>query len=206
MLPQDRGNIRRRAFQTLMAAHQCTVAQIQTLIKDLPKLIHITAGRTCDIYEIECHDTLIKSAVIFMPACLIITRICDIADTCIRKTIRCQEAAASHTCIYIALFQLTHDLLRNIIRHHTLCRTLCGDLCQIEIFAVFMDIVLFQRIDQLRECRGDIDTTLIFHASDPLVEHLFNDHREIIPAASLRDFIQIHKHRHKRSLSIRCHQ
>ena len=69
-----------------------------------------------------------------------------------------------------------------------------------------MDIILFQHIDQFRERRRDKHTLFILHTLDPLVQHLLNNRREVIPCLSLRHFVQIHKDRDKRRLSVSGHQ
>ncbi len=188
-----------------MTDHQCSVAQIQTLIKNLPECVHILAGRAGYINQIDGHNTLIETAIILMLGRMIIAGICDIANTCICKAVRCQEGTASHARVNIAL-ELSHDLGGNIIRDHSLGSAFRSQLGQIVIPAVFMNVIFIQHIDQLRESRGDIDTFLILDALHPLLEHFFNDHGKIFTRLAVFDFIQIHEHSHERSLAIGCHQ
>ena len=48
-------------------------------------------------------------------------------------------------------------------------RTFCGQLCQIPVLAVLMNIVFFQHIDQFRERRRNKHALLVLHTLDPLV-------------------------------------
>ena len=137
---------------------------------------------------------------------IIIAGIGNISDSFIRKAVRCQKASAAHTSVNITFFQLFHNLFGNVIRNHTLCRALCSNLCQIEILAVLVNVILLQRIDQLRERRRNIDSSLILNTTNTLIEHLLDNHCQIITNLSFRHFIQIHKHSHKRSLSVRRHE
>ena len=73
-LPQDRGCIGKRSLQTVMSAHQRTIAQLQPLIKDLPEFIHIASGRKCYIHQVDRYNALIKPAVELIVSILILPR------------------------------------------------------------------------------------------------------------------------------------
>ncbi len=53
------------AQQTLVAGLQCTVAEGQTLVEDLPELIKVAAGREGYIHQVDGDDALIEAAIIF---------------------------------------------------------------------------------------------------------------------------------------------
>ena len=55
-LPQDRGNIAERALKTVVAAHECTVAQVQSFIEDFPEIIHVLLRGERDVDQIDGHD------------------------------------------------------------------------------------------------------------------------------------------------------
>lgn len=142
-----------------MTAHQCLFAECHSLIEDLPELIHVSTGGACNIHQIDGDNALIKSSVILRFIILI--------------HIRREEGTTAHAWIAVALtvlvnLELKHLLLGNIIRHHSLCGTLCGKLCQIPVLTALSDIVFLQHVDQLRECRCDIYTLLIFDAENTL--------------------------------------
>ena len=63
VLPEDRRHIRNGSEQTLMSASQRTMAKFQTLIQDLPELLHISLGRTSHVYKVDRHNALIKTTV-----------------------------------------------------------------------------------------------------------------------------------------------
>ena len=100
-----------------MSAHQCTVAKLQTLVHDLPELVHISLRRTSHVNKVDGYNTLIETSVILRLVCL-------------RIDIRCQEASASHTGIAVSLtvlihFEFLHLLLRDVVRNHTLRSAFC---------------------------------------------------------------------------------
>ena len=74
------------------------------------------------------------------------------------------------------------------------------------IFRTFRNIVLIQHIDKLRERRCDPDALFILDALHSLQHHFLDDHRKVISGPSLRNLVQIHKYRDKRSLSVTGHQ
>ena len=197
VLPEDRCHIGRSALQTVMTAHQCLFTECHPLIKDLPELIRITTGRTCDIHKIYGDNALIKTTVIFWLVIFIY--------------IRSQERPASHTWITVSFsvfinLKLQHFLFGNIIRHHSLGSTFCCQLCEIPVLTSLGYIVLLQNIDQLRKCRCNINTFFIFDTKNPLAQDFLCHKCEIIPHLSLRHLVQIHKNSDKRCLTIGSHQ
>ena len=120
--------------------------------------------------------------------------------------VRCEEGSAAHARIDVTVLILSHLLRGDIIRDHSLGRALCSETCQIVIFRIFVDVVLIQNIDELRECRCDPDTLLILDALNALSQHFLDDHREVISQLSFRHLIQIHIYCDERSLSVGRHE
>ena len=174
------------------------MAEFQALIKQFPEFIEIAFARQGQIHQVDCHDSLIKSAVIFRFSRL-------------RIHIRGQEASAAHAGIAMAFtvlihFTLHHDLLADVIRHHSLSRTFGRKLCQVEIRRTFCQVILLQHVNQLRECRCHPDSLLILHPLVALKQCLLDNHRQILFLLPVPRFIEVHKHSYKRSLSVGCHQ
>ena len=106
------------------------MAKFQTLVQNLPELVHISLCRACHIHQIDGYHALIETAVELMASILIPLGI-----------LHRQEGAASHAWIYIALLQLFHDFCGYIIRDHAFCRTFCGKLRQVPIFRILCNII-----------------------------------------------------------------
>ncbi len=47
-----------------------------------------------------------------------------------------------------------------------------------------MDIIFLQHIDQLLECRRNIDSLLVHYAFDPLVQHFLYADRKVVSRLS----------------------
>ena len=62
-LPQNRCCVRQCSFQTVVSAHQCAIAKFQSVIKDLPELIHISTGRKCNVNKVDRNNSLIETSV-----------------------------------------------------------------------------------------------------------------------------------------------
>ena len=99
------------------------------------------SGKT-DIHQVHGHNTLVKTTVISVLARFIISGIGDVADACVGKPVRCEETAAAHAGVDIPALELFHDLLGDIVRHHTLGGAFGGQLCQFVILAALMYVVL----------------------------------------------------------------
>ena len=71
VLPEDRCRIGQRTLEAVVTAHQRLVAQLQTLVKDLPELVDIAAGGKCNVRQVDCDNALIEAAVILRLAVFI---------------------------------------------------------------------------------------------------------------------------------------
>ena len=69
-----------------------------------------------------------------------------------------------------------------------------------------MDIIFFEYINQFRESRGNKYSFFVLYTLDSLMQHLLNDRCQVISGLSLRHFVEIHKHRDKRSLTVCGHK
>ncbi len=102
--------------------------------------------------------------------------------------------------------QVQHALFRDVVRHHAVgCAAGC-QLRQVVVFGSRGDVVGLQHIDQLGECRRDVYALFVFHALDALLQHFFDDHRQVFAGPEVLDFIQVHEHRDKGSLAIGGHE
>ncbi|MNI48478.1 hypothetical protein D3C73_1030430 [compost metagenome] len=122
-----------------MSAHQCSIAQIQTFIKDAPKIFHISARGQGHIHQINGDYSLIESPVVFGPVGLWVH-------------IGSQERAATHTGVTVPFtvfihFVLQHDLFRNIVWNHSPSGTLGRQLGEVIVWSAGAHIVLFQHIN-----------------------------------------------------------
>ena len=177
-----------------MAAHQSAVAELQTLIKDLPELLHVAAGGERHIRQVDRHHALVKAAVVLRLPLVI--------------HVRGEEGAAAHAGVAVAfavliLLQLQHDLFADVVRHHALRGALSGELREVPVGRILVNVLLLKHIDQLREGRRHPDTLLVLHALDTLTERLLDDHREIVAFLVVLRFAEVHEDRHKRRLAVR---
>ena len=186
-----------------MTAHKCTVAKFKTLIKDFPKLVHIAARCASNINKVDCNNTLIKSAVVLLFALNIVLCSCDIAYSRFGKSVRSEERTATHRSVNITL-EVEHNFFAYIVGYHTLCSTLCGKLCKIVERCVFVDIIIFQNIYELWECRCNPNTLFVLNALDSLAECFLNNECKVFLFLLVLCFVKIHKHSNKRSLTVGC--
>ena len=128
--------------------------------------------------------------------------ICDIADSRIRKPVRCEEAPAAHAGIHIP-FEFQGFLLGNVIRHHALRSALRREFGQVEVRRTLPDIVFLKHIDQFRKSRRDVDTAFVLDSENPLLQHHLDHDGEVIPQLPLRDFPEVQEYGHKRCLPVR---
>ena len=98
--------------------------------------------------------------------------------------------------------QLQHLLLADVVRHHALGGALGRHAGQVVVFAVFVDIIFFQHIDELGEGRGHPHAALVLHTFVPLLQHFLYNKRQIVLLLLVLGLIEVHKYRHKGSLSI----
>ena len=133
ILPEDRSDIRRSAFQPIMTDHQSRETKtIQALAQEIKEplfffcLILNVFGSDSQshIRQRDRDHSLIKATIILVLRRIEILSLCEIALSGIRETIRSEERSASHTGVYVA-FQLSHDFRRNVIRNHALCGAFC---------------------------------------------------------------------------------
>ena len=180
-----------------MAAHERAVAQLQPLVKDLPELLHVAAGGQRHVRQVDGHDALIEAAVVLRLAVFV--------------DIRRQEAAAAHTGVAVALavfvhLELEHLLLGDVVRHHALGGAAGGQLREIPVGRILVDIVLLEHVDELRERRRDPDALLVFHALIALAQRLLDDHGEVMALLLVFRLAEVHEHRHERRLTVRGQQ
>ena len=198
VLPQNGGSITGGAQQPLMACLQSPVAQIQTLVKDLPELFKVAAGAQGNVHQIDGDHALIEAAVVLGLAGLGVY-------------IGGQEAAAAHAGVAVALailvhLEFQHLLFRDIVRHHTLGGALGGQLGQVVVGSAGADVVLLQNIDQLGEGGGDPHACLVLHALIALPDGLFNNDGKVGLFLRVAGLAQIHEYSNKGCLTVGGHQ
>ena len=188
-----------------MADHQCSIAHVQSFIKDLPEKIHILARGACDINKVNRNNPLVESAIVLMLSIDMIQSMFIVIPSVFCKSVWSEEGTAAHAWIYIT-FEFLHDLCGDIVRNHSLSGAFCSKLCQIVIFGIFMNVVFIQSIDELRKCWCNINTLFILDTDHSLLEHFLNDQSQVISCSAFFHFIQVHEYSDKRGLSVCCHQ
>ena len=101
---------------------------------------------------------------------------------------------------------MEHNFFRNIVGHHTLCGAFCRKLGEVVIFAVGVDIVLLQNVNKLRKSRRNPHAFFVFNASVTLTERFLDNQRKVFFLLFVFCLVEIHKHRHKRRLSVGGHK
>ena len=197
VLPQDGGSVGQGALQTLVAAHQGTVAQLQTLVEDLPELVHVTAGGQGHVHQIDGNDALVEAAVVLGLAVFV--------------HIGGQEGTAAHAGVAVALavgihLQLQHLLLGDVVGDHALGGALGGQAGQVPVGGILGDVVLFQNVDELGECGGDPDALLILDALVALAQGLLDDDRQILLLLLVSCLVQVHEDGDEGCLAVGGHQ
>ena len=195
VLPEDRCDVRDGAEEPLVAAAKCAMAELEAVFQDLPEAVHVAAGGAGDVDEIDGDDALIEAAVVLVLAIL-------------AKAfgIRCEEAAAAHAWVDIAIFHLSHDLGGNVVRHHALGGTFRSELCEVVVGGILMDIVFIKDVDELREGRCDPYALFILDALHALAKDFFDDEGEVLPRLAVFDFIKVHEHGDEGRLSVAGHE
>ena len=201
ILPEDGSDVGRRAEQTLVADAQSSVAEVEALFHELPELLFILAGRAGDVDEVQGDNALVETAIVLMDAFFEVLGVFRVAVTVVGEAVRSQEGAAAHAGVHVAL-QFESLLLGDVVRHHALRGAAGCELGQVEVLAVFGDIVILQDIDEFRERRGDVSAGLVLDAEDALVEHDLDDESKVVPDLAFRHFVQVHEDRDEGSLAV----
>ena len=177
------------------------MTQLQPLLEDLPELLGVSAGGQGHVRQIDGDHALVEAAIVLVLAGLVISGVGNVADPGIGKTVRGQEGAAPHTGVHVAL-ELLHLLLGDIVRHHPPGGAFGGQLRQIPVGGVLVDVVLLQGVDQLGEGGGHPHALLILHALVPLQQHLLDDHGQVLLLPLVPGLVQVHEHCDKGGLSV----
>ena len=120
VLPVDGAHIGYHALQCLVTAHQCFIAQLQTLVQQFPELLLISFCQNTDLGKVDADNALIEAAFPLVLSVFILPGR--------------QEGTAAHAGKYIALVVLTHLLGRDIVGVHSLSGALCGQFGHIVVF------------------------------------------------------------------------
>ena len=169
------------------------MTQLQPLIKQLPEPVKVSAGGKGRIHQVDGDNALIEPAIIPVLAGLIALGVGDIANTSVCEPVRSQSRPAAHHRIDIP-FELHHDFLADIIGNHPLGGTLGSQFGEIPVGVALVDIILLQHIDELGEGNGHIDTLLIFHAGDTLLEYLLDTHSQVgLELRVITSLVQVHE-------------
>ena len=213
VLPQDGRGVGQGALETVVAAHERGMAQVEPLVKNLPEAVKIAAGGQRHIDQVDGDDALVEAAVVFRLA-VIVFGVGDIVPA-VAAAVRREEAAAAHAGVHVAVafglalgeLILPHLLFADIVRHHALGGALGGQLGQVEIGHTFADVILLQHIDQLGERRGDPHAGFVLDALVALAQHLLDDDGKVgLEALVLARFAQVHEHRDERRLAVGGHE
>ena len=181
-----------------MAAHEGFVAKLQPLVEDRPELVHIPTGGEGHVHQVDGDHALIEAAVI-------------LGLSSLRVHIGGQEGAAAHAGVAVALAVFVHlvaqhDLFRDIVGDHALGGAFGGQLGQVVVGGVGVDVVLLQHIDQLGEGGGDPHAGLVLHALVALVQGLLDDESQILLLLLVFGLAQVHEHGDEGSLTVGGHQ
>ena len=103
-------------------------------------------------------------------------------------------------------FQLEHLLLGDVVRHHALGGAAGGQLREVPVGGILVDVVLLEHVNELRERRRNPDALLVFHALIALAQRLLDDHGEVVALLLVFRLAEVHEHRHERGLAVRGQQ
>ena len=148
---------------------------------------------------------LVEAAVVAVLAGRVVLRLRDVADARVGEAVRREERAAAHAGVHVAL-QLEHHLLADVVRHHALRGTLRRELGEVPVGRPFLDVILLKDVDELRERRRHVHAHLVLHALDALLEHLLDDHREVLLLLLAARLVEVHVHGDERRLAVRRHE
>ena len=213
ILPEDRRGVRERALETVVAAHEGLVAELEPFVENLPELIKRAAGRERHVHKVDGHHALIEPAVILGLVRIVVSGVRHIVPA-VAGAVGREEAAAAHAGVHVAMarrfalgeLELFHFLLGNVVRHHALCCAAGGKLCEVPELRALGDVVLFQHVNELRECGGDPHALLVLHTLNALVERFFDDDGKVLLLLLASSLAEVHEDRDKRRLSVRRHK
>ena len=190
ILPMHRADIALNALQRIMAAHQGFIAQLQTLVEQLPELLLIALRQNANLRQVQGNNALIEAAFEFIVAVFVLPR--------------GKEAAAAHRGEDIAFVILTHLLRADIVRIHTLSAAFYSQTRNIIIFAALEAVMLIKHINQLREGRRYINALIIFNTLQTLTQNLLYNHSVLLQVRIV--LLQVQEQGYKRRLAVGRHQ
>ena len=202
VLPEDGSRVGERALQAVVAAAQRAVAELKALFKNRPELFDVAAGGERHIGQVDGHNALIEAAVILVLAGNIVAGIRDVADARVGEAVRRQEAAAAHAGIHIAL-EFEHLLFADVIGHHAARRALGGELCEVIIRRVVVNVVLFEHVDELGKGGRDPHALLVLDALIALLEHFLDDDGKVALFLLASRLVEVHENGDERCLTVR---
>ena len=213
VLPQDGRGIRKRALETVVAAAQGAMAELEALLEDVPELLLVTAAGQRHVDQVDGHDALIEATVELGLGGVVVTGVCHVAIT-VARAIGGEEAAATHAGIAIALalcltggkLVLLHLLLGDVIGHHALGRALGGKLREVEIRRALVNVVILEHVDELGERRSDPDALLVLDALIALTQRLLDDHGEVMLLLLVARLVEVHEDGDEGSLAVGGHE
>ena len=161
VLPVNRANIGANTHEGIVTAHERFVAQIQTFVQQFPEGFLVTLCENTDLRQVQADNTLVEATLKLVVSVFIFPR--------------GQEAAAAHWTEHVALVMLPHFLCRDVVRVQPLGGAFDCQLGDVVVLAALQAVMLVQYIHQFWECRGDVNTLVIFNALVPLAQNLFDD-------------------------------
>ena len=195
VLPQDGSDVGDSPQQSLVAAAQGAVAELQAFLQNLPELVHIPVGGAGDVDQVDGDNTLVETSVILVGA--VFTQ---------AHGIGCQEGPAAHAGVDIAVFVLLHHLGGDVVGDHALGSAFGCQLGEAVISGTGDDIVLIQHINEFGESRSDPDALFVLDALHTLDQDFLDQHGQVVACAARRNLVQIHEHGNERSLTVAGHQ
>ena len=112
ILPMHGANIATHALQSVMTAHQGFIAQLQTLIQELPEFLLVALSHNADLGQVQGDNALIEAALELVVAVFVLPGR--------------EEAAAAHGAEHIALVIFAHFFRANIVRIHAFSTAFYG--------------------------------------------------------------------------------
>ncbi len=98
--------------------------------------------------------------------------------------------------------ELKHLLLADIIGHHAARRAFRGELREIIVGRILVDVVLLKDVDELRERRRDPHALLVLDALVALLQRLLDDEGEVFLLLLVLRLAEVHEHRDERGLAV----